>query len=169
MVRPPGHHAEEGCAHVSGHVVTHGQGTRLSPHPFRVPGQQDVQLELTVTLERCGVGWWGAQRGGRGCRSESRDATSLSSPGEQPRKGRVSCPEEEFRGARPCSLACSHVALQPTCSCSGTMRLKSPGPTTVVSCPACVWGCGAGEVAGGWHVDSGSILSRRSPCRSHRT
>lgn len=137
-------------------------GDMTVSHPSRVPGQQDVQLELTVTLERCGVGWWGAQRGGRGCRSESRDATSLSSPGTSPGKGMSAAPGG-VQGARPCSQACSHVALQLTCSCSGTMRLKLPGHDHSAQLSSLCLGLWSREVAGGGMWTQGPSLSRRSP------
>lgn len=41
-----------------------GRGHTTVSHPSRVLGQQDVQLELAVTVERRGVGRRGAQRGG---------------------------------------------------------------------------------------------------------
>lgn len=133
-----------------------GRGHTAVSHPSRVPGQQDVQLELAVTLERCGLGWRGAQRGGRGCRSESRGATSMSSPGTSPGKGTSAVPGG-VQGARPCSRprVCSRVAFQPTCSCSGTVRLKSPGHDHSGQLSSLCFRLWSWPRWQGWRVDSG--------------
>lgn len=74
-----------------------GRGHTAVSHPSRVPGQQHVQLELAVTLERCGLGWQGAQRGGEGAEvSPEAPPPCLAQEQAQEREHQLS--QEEFRG-----------------------------------------------------------------------
>jgi len=157
-------------AHVSGHMVALGQGTHgcLTPLPCAGPAARAAGVGCDSGKMQVGVA--GGTEGRRGCRSESRGATSLSSPGTSPGKGTSAVPGG-VQGVRPCSRprVCSRVAFQPTCSCSGTVRLKSPGHDYSGQLSSLCFGLWS------WLRWRGVACGLRvhpcpeAPCRSHRT